>query len=393
MAVFIDFIAIILTFIACLTIVIFFKRFNKFPSNYNREYRFSSIDGMRGFLAVFVFIHHFIITWHWKNTGIWSRPPENYYQNFGKVGVALFFMITGFLFISKLINNHNKLEWNKFFESRLFRIFPLYLFCLFIMLIIVGFETSFNLNTQIYTILIDILKWLLFIGSSINDFSDTKLIIAGVDWTLKYEWIFYFSLPLISIIINRGVLFVLILQITILFLFFFPINFFPLNTKLFLFFSIGGFSAYICKINLAKHFNINSFFISSISMLCLISSIFYPDTFDSIHVLIIGVFFVLISLGNNLYSLFSYKSALLLGEITYSVYLIHGIILYFLFSFLGFVDLSMFSYELYILTMPIVCAIVIIISCLSYIFIEMPGIEQGKKYYLTTALSKLNNRS
>jgi len=111
-----------------------------------REARFGSIDGIRGFLALMVFFHHFVITWSWKSTGEWVRPENPLFQNFGKVGVAIFFMITGFLFISRILDRSYKIYWLRFFESRLFRIYPLYIFLLLIVTVIVFTETGFQLQ-------------------------------------------------------------------------------------------------------------------------------------------------------------------------------------------------------------------------------------------------------
>ena len=160
-----------------------------------RRNRAGSIDGLRGYLALLVFFHHFVVTYYWKSLQVWERPPEDLYQNFGKVGVAIFFMITGFLFFTKINNSRGSLNWLALYSSRFFRIVPLYLAAFFIVLIFVFEATGYELHTSIGQLFKDLTKWGLFIGGFINDFGDTKRIIAGVDWTLKYEWLFYLLLP------------------------------------------------------------------------------------------------------------------------------------------------------------------------------------------------------
>lgn len=66
--------------------------------------RFASIDGLRGYLAFFVFLHHSAIWYFCLRTGQWKVPPSNLYTHFGQSSVAMFFMITGFLFSLKLID-------------------------------------------------------------------------------------------------------------------------------------------------------------------------------------------------------------------------------------------------------------------------------------------------
>src|ERR1035437_3929118 len=91
--------------------------------------RYETIDGMRGFLALGVFIHHAAIWHQYLQTGWWDNPKSNLYAHFGQTSVQLFFMITSFLFISKLLNTNKKaFNWNNFFLSRIFRLVPLYFF-------------------------------------------------------------------------------------------------------------------------------------------------------------------------------------------------------------------------------------------------------------------------
>ncbi|WP_155519215.1 acyltransferase family protein, partial [Lactobacillus delbrueckii] len=60
--------------------------------------RSSPIDALRGLLATSVVCHHFVVTYHWKVSGVWERPQSAILNNMGVVPVSLFFMITGFLF-------------------------------------------------------------------------------------------------------------------------------------------------------------------------------------------------------------------------------------------------------------------------------------------------------
>ena len=60
------------------------------------------MDGLRGILALSVLVHHFYITYFWKTTGLWKRPESDLLNNFGAIAVSFFFLITGYLFISKI---------------------------------------------------------------------------------------------------------------------------------------------------------------------------------------------------------------------------------------------------------------------------------------------------
>lgn len=91
------------------------------------ESRYASIDGLRGYLAFGVFVHHSIITWIFLRTGVIDFPPSNFYSMLGQGSVALFFMITGFLFWGRLIKHGRNHDWLAFAISRVFRLYPLYL--------------------------------------------------------------------------------------------------------------------------------------------------------------------------------------------------------------------------------------------------------------------------
>ncbi|MGJ0580618.1 acyltransferase family protein, partial [Xenorhabdus bovienii] len=69
--------------------------FNKFyPQDIHQHGKYNSIDGLRGFLAILVFIHHSGIWFFYINNNEWDIPDSVLMNNIGKLGVSLFFMIT-----------------------------------------------------------------------------------------------------------------------------------------------------------------------------------------------------------------------------------------------------------------------------------------------------------
>lgn len=89
--------------------------------------RFVTIDGLRGFLAFFVFLHHGAI-WHgYLRTGLWQLPASPLFTHFGQASVALFFMITSFLFWTRLLTSApGRIDWLQLYSSRVLRLVPLY---------------------------------------------------------------------------------------------------------------------------------------------------------------------------------------------------------------------------------------------------------------------------
>ena len=103
------------------------------------EGRYATIDGLRGYLAFFVFLHHGTIWYFYLRTGMWEAPPSNLYNQFGQSSVALFFMITGFLFWTKLLEApHKPIDWGRLFVSRVLRLMPLYLCAMLLVLLTVA---------------------------------------------------------------------------------------------------------------------------------------------------------------------------------------------------------------------------------------------------------------
>src|SRR6478752_3618765 len=89
--------------------------------------RYDSLDGLRGLLAILVMISHASGWRLYAMTGEWTVPPSRLYTHFGQSSVALFFMITAFLFGSKLLESGERpVDWLRLYVSRALRIMPLY---------------------------------------------------------------------------------------------------------------------------------------------------------------------------------------------------------------------------------------------------------------------------
>ena len=372
----------LVSFLTCLICASLIGRTKYFSFLSERRSRFGCIDGIRGFLALSVFFHHFIITYYWKVSGSWQRPPEDLFQNLGKVGVAIFFMITGFLFFSRIVNQDQKISWLKLYKSRVFRIYPLYLFVLTLISLVVFYNSDFVLNTSFSSVVKDYVRWGLFLGGTINDFSETKQIIAGVDWTLKYEWLFYLSLPLLYlayIVLGKWGLIATALLTVVLFLY--PISIPFISSSFFIYFTAGAMISQFAKKveNLVEK---RHSMVSAFSVLIIAVVLIYPNSLDLIHILLMSVLFLFIAAGNNMFKSFSSKASIVLGEISYSIYLTHGIVLYILFSGENGKEIALLSIEKYALLMPLVSVVVVLFSSLTFLLIEKPGIDLGKKLRL-----------
>jgi peptidoglycan/LPS O-acetylase OafA/YrhL len=344
--------------------------------------RHTSIDGLRGYLALFVFVHHACV-WHFfLPTGVWESPPSNLYTHFGPSSVTLFFMITGFLFVSRIIADHSsRIDWLRMLVARVLRLAPLYLLVLLLMAGVVAIVSGGRLAVAPTQALADMFRWASFtiLGApDLNHVADTWRITAGVTWSLPYEWLFYFSLPLLAVlagtrVAGRYLIGSAIVVIAIL------MAFRPLTVHLISF--LGGIAAAVA----AKSDSIRRFaesttasFAVCLCLLLLVAA--FPVAGSYPQIVLLSLAFILIACGNSIFGILTHRLSRSLGEIAYSVYLLHGMLLYTLFSFIVGIDasarLSASAYWGFViaLTPALISACV-----LSYLWVERPGIRSTQR--------------
>lgn len=342
--------------------------------------RYSSIDGLRGYLAFFVFLHHSSIWFFYLRTGKWEVPPSNLYTHLGQSSVTLFFMITGFLFFTKIIEGRSKrIDWLKLFISRFFRLTPLYFFVLLLLLITISILSRGQIKESPEILIKEIVKWLTFTifgMPDINSIKNSWIIIAGVTWSLPYEWAFYFSLPLMSVALGTMPPKIFI-AISLLCFTYFKMWNFDIHYLSF----IGGITAAA----LARYNRFHDFATSKLATIvatCLISIavIFFPVAHKVTPVLLLALAFSLIASGNNLFGLLTCSVSRTLGESTYSIYLLHGIFLFFTFTiFFNSFEASRLSATKHWIVIWTITPFLIILSSISFKYIEKPAINCTNK--------------
>ena len=106
----------------------------------------------------------------------------------GDMGVDLFFVLSAFLLADQLFrqrNKNNQLNFRNFFISRLFRIYPVYLFALFLAMLAQGFDTRVFANIFAYNI------WTTMKGDLIP-----------WSWSLSVELNFYLLVPFLILFVR-----------------------------------------------------------------------------------------------------------------------------------------------------------------------------------------------
>ena len=361
-------------------------KFADAPPNPKGE-RVSTLDGLRGFLALSVFFCHGMVYHGVISRNIWEIPPSNFYTVLGQAGVAIFFMITGYLFWSMMIKDGGKPRWLKLYIGRVFRIGPLYLFAVFVLFLIVFSITGWTLHEPGWEVTKEISQWMMLgffgYGRSINSFQHTGWILAGVTWTLKYEWLFYFSLLFTSFAARSKFQCFIFPLVTLIFLLTCMISVTLTQTQsnrcaCVALFSVGMLSAAIQ----ARAMNLSiPNWLSSVLVISFISSVFiFSDTaYAWFPIILMGLAFFLIVSGSNVFGLLSNRAARRLGNVSYGIYLLQGLVLLSFFSLGPVRRFALASPEQGWEALSVCSVLLVLVATMTHFLIEQPGIKIGQR--------------
>ena len=349
--------------------------------------RVSTIDGLRGLLALAVFFHHAAIWHQYAVIGEWRVPPSRFYTNLGPGGVSLFFMITGYLFWSQMLKARGRPNYLKLYLGRLFRIVPLYLVLALIILGTVGFATHWRLNESPFEVSKEVASLLaggaMNIPPEINGYDGAVLIAANVTWTLRYEWIFYASLIVTAFFArNRAVgLFVpLVGLVTAALLVVFGPD--PRDAALTMLFSIGMIAAAIQKPLGSVLAEIPQWALSTAAIAAvLLPVVSLNGLYGVVPAALLGVGFLLIVSGATLFGLLAMRPARRLGDISYGIYLLQGPVLALAFSVPALRVASGASPAVHWTVVTIAAAALTAFATVTHSLVERPGIQAGQRAF------------
>ena len=287
-------------------------------------------------------------------------------------------MITGFLFFGKIYKKNP--DWGDILRSRIQRVMPLYVFVVFMVFMISLMKAGFVIDADPKGLLKGLVSWGLFVGSSFNGVSDSVHMTSGAHWTLRYEWLFYLSLAIVATVVNAkwyGKYLILSMLVMVLAI---PGVYVGLVVpKMALLFFIG-FAPVIMKMYLPSFLPlIKNRVCSLVVLVSIVCGMFISQQYSIVQMLVLGVPFIIIALGNDVFGVLSSRGLKALGEVSYSVYLTHGLILYLLFSVFEVFSFDGGSVFQYIALLPVVLALVSVCSVMTFFVIEKPFIRVGNK--------------
>ncbi|MET1077535.1 MAG: acyltransferase [Pseudomonas sp.] len=348
----------------------------------NGSARFASIDGLRGYLALGVFIHHAVITWFYLDSGQLAVPPSNFYAQIGVTSVALFFMITGFLFWHRLLEQGDRHDWLAFAVSRVFRLYPLYLPLLAVVLISVFWMQDWRLHESPWAVLKQVLLWLSFDRPDINAYPHTGMLIANVTWTLSYEVFFYLALPLLSLVfLKRGPWPQVLLCLAGIYLLYQLIGWNHSLKKHYLASFLGGIAAAYWVRRPALVDWGRSRLAGALALLALLVVMTaFRKSFALVPLLLLGLFFAIVASGNRLFGALQPRALRWLGEISYSTYLLHGFVLWLVVQRLPL----LLPFDIrpplpYLALLAGATCLLVLLSSLTFLYLEKPGMAAGKR--------------
>ena len=363
---FIPFLAInFLCFLLAWILVRSSRFYNQLSSETSAE-RVSMIDGLRGWLALGVFFTHAYSMHAWFVQGQWGGAQAGFFGMTGEIGVALFFMITGFLFWGRVLRAETGLNVEALYTSRLRRIVPMYLMSVAMSLSVVAAMSDFTLQVSPINLMRELRAWFSFgymYAGEINGVKDAHYINA-VYWTLAFEWSFYIALPLLAVLARGWRCYIL-----------FPLVFlFCLQAPVTLNFMAGALAALLSHKNLIEQ-RLKAQVLAPLPLASLAAVFMFPTAFALAPVALLFVFFLFVVGGNSLFGLLASLPARLLGTISYSLYLTHCVVLYaFVLVINAYLPIGAMTFDQYWLVAAAAVAICVLISATTYRYVEHPFI-------------------
>lgn len=341
---------------------------------------FEALDGLRGILSFSVFLSHVPLWYVYLKTGNWALSGSRLYTHLGQTSVSLFFMITGCLFAAKILDGRTRpIDWQRLYVGRILRLAPLYFLFLLIMFGLVAYESGFEIKDSTTTLLKSAIRWALFTipgAPSLNQTSEGfSNAVGGVVWSLPYEWLYYLALPILALPVRvrvpQQLIMIAFVAIGIM------LKWLPEPTHLAAF--IGGvFGACAARLGLIRRFA-RSTWASAVATGCIVYVAFnYDSAYGLAPRLLTGVAFTLVACENTLFGLLSTRVARLLGDASYSVYLLHGPVVYVAFvMIIGRARASAMSVAEHWLTIAVITPILLLVCSLTYRLVEKPMMRRG----------------
>ncbi|RJF96567.1 acyltransferase [Noviherbaspirillum cavernae] len=359
--------------------------------------RILSLESLRGLLALWVTVGHTI-----KHSG-YTDAELGVFAILGNPGLAVdcFIILSGFVIFMLL--DRQRSSYTEFIVGRFFRLAPLFFLILVISALTLDWQVSVIANTpwknqsiaNDMRIHLDALQYLpqhllahfAMLHGAIADsiLPSSQYAIVGPAWSISVEWQFYLIAPALFFLIAARRWYALAAVIVVVCVLR-AVNYgsagFAINQGAY--FLIGIVSYFVWKkSNLIRQHDFR--FIEVMGLLA-IAIVYFTMSRTISLMLWVVVFIAIIAERHPAPSLFQrmfigvLRQPMLqwMGRISYSIYMIHMLVLYAWFACLqhAFPEIGKFNFLMYAL--PLIVLTTLMLSALAYRFIEVPGMRLGK---------------
>ncbi|MBU6267768.1 MAG: acyltransferase family protein [Sphingomonadales bacterium] len=339
--------------------------------------RIGAIDGLRGVLALAVVGHHFAL-WLGTQAGLpWAPPLVPFVNELGAGAVGLFFMATGLVFHPVVRAGFAATDWRKVMLSRVFRIVPAVVVSVGMVLAVVCWRTGRPPDRGVIWPLVG---WIgAFDEPPLLGYRDSGRINAFVLWSLHFEWLFYLLLlPVLALASDaaRAVrlpawsVAAAFLLASLVARWWYAPDAAAHDLLLYLPLFACGMIAWECHASAAVRGWLMRPLPRAAAPVALLAGMALARYPHGAALPLFAFFFASVACGNRLGGLLSCRAARVLGECSFGVYLLHGIVLDGLFTAGAPVPVTM---------LPVAAAGVVLMAAAVHLTVERPMIAAGRR--------------
>jgi len=110
--------------------------------------------------------------------------------------------------------------------------------------------------------------------------------------------------------------------------------------------------------------------------LLLLATAFLFPPYTPINRILVALLFLLLAGGYDFGGILRHRGMKMLGDMSYSIYLMHGVVLYSVFALGGWFDFQAHGLLVYIATFPLIFVLVLLLSCTTYLGVERPFLRK-----------------
>lgn len=335
------------------------------------------LDGLRGLAVALVMLNQAPLVLHnlqLAPTGFALGPETRALLDYlGSIGVQIFFCITGCLFARKLLPAQN-VDWPLFFVRRIQRLVPAYVVAVLATIVVAALFS--HVDRHFVASALDAIPRMMAFGfyplPRVGAFETSRLL--GMSWTLAFEWRFYVVLPLVFMVMRLGkapggvaiaVVAVILMLVE--------------GFGVWMFFALGALASPLTRLQPTARQSVAARGALCICVASMVLNWVVVDqdrVLQGLHVLAV---FACVAVARP--RLLSSRSAVALGTLSYSLYLLHVMVFFALFGLchVYFFDVARLSPAAFTLLASMAVAVVTALSALSYLLLERRFIDFDPK--------------